>query len=236
MDERELNHLVEAPANQVFQKLRQRGRLTLDDREKLELYIGTMLYRVPSRRLSAENLYPGVLDDTLNEFANEINRLVEVGSIDPVIAAKRLSEIESIREQYGSHPPPEIIDHIRNPWPSERIMSAIRPMTWWIVPAPPGHFFLISDNPAHFFRSLGIASKSSELMFPLASDLALIANWQGAQRATVYATIRTAWAREINRRVASEAVHAVFFRAQEHWVTELATKARTHLSLINWGR
>ena len=233
-DEERLNRIVEIPANCIFRKLRQRSPLAGDDREKLELYVGTMLMRVPHRRRKAGDLYPKVLDEILDDVASQIRALVQQGSVSQEIADQRLAQIDGLRGMYRSSPPAEIVDLIRNPWPSDNVMTVVRQMTWRIVEAPRGFHFLTSDNPAHFFEFEGLASKQSEMTFPLASDLALIANWQGPPRGLGYARLRPALVREVNRRVASNAEYAVFYHAREERVADLAVKVRPYLSRIQW--
>ena len=53
-DERDLNQLVEMPANYVLDKLRDRIAITLEDRDKLAFYIATFIYRVPYNRALGE--------------------------------------------------------------------------------------------------------------------------------------------------------------------------------------
>lgn len=232
--ERQLNELVEGPAHDVLNRLRRGDTLGNAERSKLALYIGTMLMRVPRRRRKAYEILPQVLESTVNEVIGLVARWAQTTSAEPALVSRRFEEIERAREKLGTEPPSEVVDRIRSPWPSENVLALVAAMTWRIVSAGGTGFFLTSDNPAYFFEAYGLGSPESELTFPLASDLALLASWQGKPQQTIYLKAKPALVREVNRRVASGAERFVFYHVREDWVPKITDKQSPYLSRIQW--
>ncbi len=177
--ERMLNELIEGPANQVLQKLRRRNQIDETERSKLALYIGTMLMRAPRRRRKGFEVLPRVIEETISRVSLLVSQWAETATADPELIARRFAEIQQARDEYQVSPPPEIIERLRTPWASDRVLAVLSALTWRIFPSVGDSQFLTSDNPAWFAEALGIGSADSELVFPLASDLALHASWQG---------------------------------------------------------
>lgn len=232
--EKQLSELVEDPAHDVLNRLRRGDTLSNVDRSKLALYIGTMLMRVPRRRRKAYEILPKVLEDTVNRVTDLVARWAQTTSADPALVSRRFEQIERAREKLSKEPPLEMVDRIRSPWPSEQVLALVAAMTWRIVSANGTGSFLTSDNPACFFEAYGLGRQESELTFPLASDLALLASWQGRTQQTIYLKGKLALVREVNRRVASGAERFLFYHAREDWVSKVAGKQRPYLSRIQW--
>ena len=232
--ERELSKIVEGPAHRVLQKLRREHKINNTERARLALYIGTMLMRVPSRRRRAFEMLPRVLEDTINRITNQVAQWAGSATAKPELVSRRFAELEGAREKFRNEPPAEIIEHIRAPWPSEQVLALVSAMNWRIVSSGESLFFLTSDNPVYFFEAYGLGSAESELTFPLASELALLASWQGIPHATIFMKAKPALVKEVNRRVASGAERFLFCRAQKGWVDEIADKQNPYLNRIQW--
>ena len=231
--EKELNELVEGPAHAVLAKLRSRSPISPDDRVRLSLYVATMMMRVPRRRRKAKELLPSVLNDTIEKVRSEIEQLARTSDINPKIVTRRLAEVELYREKLARDPPAPVLEQIRSPWPSAGTVARVHAMTWRIVVANESARFLTSDNPAYFFEDYGLGTPEAELTFPLASDMALLASWQGQGELRVL-TARPALVKEVNRRVASGAERFVFYHERRPWVTALADNPKPLLSRIQW--
>lgn len=232
--ERELSRSVEGPAHITLGKVRRRERLSGDDRLRLALYVGTMIMRVPARRRRAWELVPSALEDSMNEVRALINDWAQRTDADQPLVARRLTEVDAVQEKLYLEPPSSVTDQIRSPWPSERVLGCVYNMTWRIVSTDRRNCFLTSDNPASFFEGYGLGSAEAELTFPLSSDLALLANWQGPQRSLIILQGKPLIVREVNRRVASGAERFVFYHEERDWVAALANKPRPYLSRILW--
>lgn len=238
-DERQLNELVERPANVVLQRLRAGDySMPSSDRAALALYMATMIMRVPHRRRKAMELHPRVLQDTVNELAAQIAQWAQTEpTTDPELVSRRLAELERARDRFAKEIPRELSDSVRNPWPTQNVLRCVSLMSWRILPATRDTgFFLTSDNPAFFFGGYGLGNRESELTFPLASDMALLASWQGAPSETLVVGGKPGlvrqFVREVNRRVAFGAERFVFYHADEDWVPKVAAKRDPFLSRI----
>lgn len=179
-------------------------------------------------------MVPEVLDETIREVRAQIARWAEKPTTDPELAARRFAEVEAARKKLTTRTPANVLDQIRRPWPSTDVLSLINAMTWRIVSTESDVSFLTSDNPAYFFEGYGLGNEESKLTFPLSSDLALIANWQGRTGETLYPVVPAMTAREVNRRVASGAERFVFYHQRREWVATVSDKRKPYLNRIKW--
>lgn len=232
--EKQLSELVEGPAYHALNKLRRGESIGDTERTHMALYIGTMLMRVPRRRRKAFEMLPGVLEDTINKVSTQVEQWAHSEGADPQVVSRRFAELERARESLRREPPLEVVEQIRAPWPSERVLALVSAMTWRIVSTGGVAFFLTSDNPAYFFEAYGLGNPESELTFPLSSDMALLASWQGMPLEIIFLNAKPALVKEVNRRVASGAERFVFYHAREEWVAKIADKQRPYLSRIKW--
>ena len=107
-------------------------------------------------------------------------------------------------------------------------------MSWRIVMAPAGSSYLTGDAPASFLESLGLKNDEAEVVFPLASHVALHMCWQGPPGGTIRLPTSAAIVKEVNRRVAVDAVRFVFYHERQEWVARLANNPAPYLSRIRW--
>ena len=231
--EKQLNELVEKPANKVLDKLRNQEKITGTDRIHLGVYIATMLKRVPKRRTEAYSMLPSVFEKTITEVRTQIQEWGET-TRNKELFERRLLEVEAIEKKLQNEVPDSIIEQIRQPWASEKMISVICTMTWRVARSPASDFFITSDNPAYFFKAYGIATSKSELTFPISTDLALFASWQGEQNSTIYIQARPALVREANKRLMSGAERFVFSHQQQDWIAKISDKPNPYLSRIQW--
>jgi hypothetical protein len=231
--EQQLNELVEKPANKVFDKLRNQERITETDRIHLGIYIATMLKRVPKRRTEAYSLIPSVFEKTVTKVRTQIQEWGQITQ-NKEVTERKLLELEAAEKNLQNEVPDFLVEQIRQPWASEEWISAICTMTWRIARSPASDFFITSDNPAYFFKAYGLATPKSELTFPLSTDLALFASWQGEQNAIIYIQARPAVAREANKRLMSGAERFVFSHRKEDWIAKISDKPNPYLSRIQW--
>ena len=227
--EQQLNELVEKPANKVLDKLRNQEKIGDTDRVHLGVYIATMLKRVPKRRAKAFSMLPDILEKTIKEVRAEIQ---EWGNItqNKELFERRLLEIEMAEKSLQSKTPKSIIEQIRQPWASEQMIGLVCAMPWRIARSTRLDFFLTSDNPVYFFEAYGIGTPKSELTFPISTDLALFAGWQGEQNSTTYIQSRPALVREANKRLISGAERFVFSHRLENWVAKISDNPKPYLS------
>ena len=127
-----------------------------------------------------------------------------------------------------------MIDQIRSPWPSEQVLSLVYGMTWRIVLADADNRFLTSDNPASFFEAYGLGKPEAEITFPLSSDMALFASWQGPRERLITVQATPSLVKEANRRVASGAERFLFYHERRDWIGTVADKPHPFLSRIQW--
>lgn len=232
--EKQLNETVERPANRVFDKLAAGEPIGDSERVAAAVYIGTMYSRVPTRRGEIAKLVPNAAEVVLRDVESAILEWSRKGA-DESAVARRLQELEIVAESIRADPlRGSVVDLIRSPFPSERVVQAIAAMTWRIGKARPPSFFVTGDNPVHFFKALGLRNSRSELTFPISRDTALFASWRGDAGMTLFFDSPAALVKECNRRIAHGSERFLFSPRAEPWLPVIAHKERPFFSEILW--
>ena len=232
--ERELSERLEGPAQKCLSQMRRRELLSPDERLLVAAYIATMMMRVPKQRAKALKIVPSALKSTIDAARNTIHGWASSDDTDQALVARRLAEVDRLESVWIQSPPPDVVNRIRSPWPTEKIVALVDSMVWRIVRATEDECFLTSDNPVCIFEAYGIGKPESEIAFPLAPDAALLASWRGPRRGLIEVPRWPAAIREVNRRVVAGSDRFVFFHKNAQWVATLAEKQYLFLSRIQW--
>lgn len=225
---------VETPANAVIRKLTGDMPITPVERVQLAYYIGVMLKRVPARRRRSAEMMPGVLADVVAKVRDQLRAIASTVQADPELLARRLREVDAAERKLASQPPPEVLEQILEPWPSEGMLRALFGMTWRVLVATGPQYFATTDNPAFFFRAYGLAREESELSFPLSTTHALHGSWRKAGTDLIFLRATQVIVKEINRRLASEAERLAFYHEPAPWLLAILPKKDPYLSVIRW--
>ena len=227
---------VEKPANAVIKKLMTEMAITPAERLQLAYYIGVMVKRIPARRRRSTAMIPSVLAKVISGVREQLISIANEVHADPEILARRLKEVAAAERKLAIQTPPEVLEQIRDPWPSERILLILFNMTWRILVSSGPQYFVTTDNPAFFFSAYGIGSEKSELSFPLSSTHTLHGSWQSASSKLVFVRPAQKIVKEINRRLASEAERLAFYHQPAPWLLRVLPKERPYLSVIHWNK
>jgi hypothetical protein len=228
-----LNNLVEIPGNRAILKLRDGNAITKEERFALAFYFATMIRRVPRQRERGAELAPKVLDEVVTEVRSQIEMLAELGKLSEAIASRRLGELDAAEKKFRANLPPNVVEQIESPWPTERHVAAIYSMKWRFVRAVESSFFVTSDNPAFYFECYGVGSEKAEIAFPIAKDIAILGSHSGPSERQIVLRARPQLVKEVNRRVASAASRFVYSHKPTDWLRTIAMKEKPYLSRIN---
>jgi hypothetical protein len=232
--ELQLAREVEEPGSSVIQKLIKADSISSLDRFHLTFYVGTMLKRVPDRRQRALALLPSLVEDTKTSVYQKLIAMAEASGASSELLREKLSEADTLVEQFAVEPPPVIFEQIRTPWPTEKMLEAIYRMTWRVLVTDGPLYYITTDNPVFFFRCWGLGTLNSELTFPLSTTHALHGSFQPTESNLTYCQARRSFVREVNRRLASEATRFAFHHQRTEWITNLLRNRNPHLSRIQW--
>lgn len=224
---------VEGPANPIMDKLRRQIPIGPIERAGIAAYIAVMMMRVPHHRKKKEDLFPGVLDETVEETRAELLRLKDDPAFDQALLRRRLAELDAVEQRYRVEPPQSFIDDVRKPWPTRKVTETIFDMNWRILRSD-APSFVTCDNPAHFFECYGLGRMESELTFPLSSTCVLLGSWQGFRRGLTMGEASQPVVDEVNRRLVTSSTRLCFFQKQETWVQRLLAEKDPKLNRINW--
>ncbi len=220
-----LTREVEIPANAVIRKLIEGNRaITPIDRLQLAYYIGVMLKRTPARRRRSAELIPGAAADFVGKVREKLKAIAGAVQANPELLARRLRDLNAMEIKLVSEPPSEVLQQIREPWPSEGMLQALSGMTWRVLVSSGPQYFITTDNPVFFFKDYGLRCKESEFCFPLSTTYALHGWWRIATPNLVLINARQAIVKEVNRRLASETERLAFYHEPAPWLLELLRK------------
>jgi hypothetical protein len=104
---------------------------------------------------------------------------------------------------------------------------ALSNMKWQIFTHRQRVFFTY-DNPIVYFGNIGLGNSSSELVFPIDSQTALLTAWRLRWR-NQYETPSEGTISQINRRLASAATRFVYSHDDAAWKLRLTTKHKIRI-------
>ncbi len=221
---------VEDPAKPAITKLRAQQQLTPGERLALAKYIVVLWKRVPKARERAAVRLPGVADEVQTDLHAQLDKLA---SENPDLLAKIdkwRADVDSVIAKQRQSPSPEIWYHSIRAQSGPQVVDALLSMNWLFLRSQTDQF-LTGDNPVFFFEHEGISKPSSELTFPLSSNLALWAT--RLPRPTMqYLPASPAGVREINRRTAHNSARFVFAKANEPWILPFVLKKQWRLTRL----
>jgi hypothetical protein len=187
---------------------------------------------VPGYRKEGMKRYPGSVQSTVDRVQKRLRELATQPGADRELLERRILEVADVSKKYQVTPPPEVMDQIRSPWPSDVVMDLVGGMHWHVWRATGEQKFITSDNPAFFFGGYGLGSDESELSFPLSSDLALHGSRVRVGQAFTVLPVPTGHVKELNRRLASTTTRFAFYHKSSPWLVTLLQKERPFLSRI----
>ncbi len=218
---------IEAPANQVIDKIRNHAPITQNEKEILSAYMVVLWRRVPRGLDRTKSYAPKFLDD-LN---NRILKLMEANPSKIDILQDRQQEIKSLRLKFENEFPRELWSEYLKPDVTPQTLATIPKMTWNFLTSQTTQLFLTNDNPVFFFENLGVGRPESEITFPISSTITLWATWRKDLKENFIKANESA-VKEINRRIASNTTKYVFYSLSAPSVVNLINKKNFRLNRI----
>jgi len=105
-------------------------------------------------------MLPEVLADLVTEVRSYLNALAGQVGADPEILKRRALELDAVERKFQAHPPPNVLEQIREPWPSQQMVQiAISGLTWRVLISSGPAYFLTSDTSGLPFSRSRIGTK-----------------------------------------------------------------------------
>ncbi|OGO23612.1 MAG: hypothetical protein A2Z28_04500 [Chloroflexi bacterium RBG_16_51_9] len=221
------NH-IEAPANLVLDKIRERQPITQGDKDVFSAYMVTMLQRVPKGLQRTKAAAPEVMDKVFTDLKRDIMTLITAHPARESVLQNILQKLPSLRSKYEIDFPMEAWYQNITPDALPRVRVVLPAMTWIFLTSDKGQPFLTNDNPVFFFEGIGIGKPESEITFPISNTVVLWATWR-KNLVEGYVPAKETVIREINRRTASAATRYVYYSKEEQWVVGLIQKKNPKL-------
>jgi len=209
-----LDKKVEAPANPIIKKLRNRKRISQSEKKKLARYLAYMLTRVPANRERVRQEIPRLVSDT-RRITQEVFR--ESDEPQPSLLRDALKALERVESG--------LIQELSLPYLNEHIYHILRMMNWATFVAYPGSAIVTSDNPFCYSEHVGLVNEESRFIFPLTSKAVMIGSWApfpAHDFAIWYVPLSSREDNDaINRIVIASATKYVFHNENCEWVRDL---------------
>jgi hypothetical protein len=230
--ERWLATRIERPGHRALNQIRAGAPLSVDGRLALAAYMAALHTRVRKSHRKQVDSAPHVLPEVV---AGVRRRLIsDVGDTEPGRLTELLEELDRIAGTYAEELPSDFVQQLRTPWASTRVVAVLLKMTWRLVPAPTGVFYITSDTPLFYFESWGVGTPNAEITFPISSSVAVFGSHAGVPGRTLMTRPSGRLVREANRRLISAADRFVFSASRASWISKVAAKSRPYLSRIQW--
>jgi len=226
-----LANTIEAPANDVLKKIRDRVEISANDKQILSAYMTCMIKRVPKGKEKLKELAPGTAEAVWQKIDVLLNAAVAKQPEKNEFIEKRRAEVREIIDRYAKDPPKEIWLTNMPPEKSPRVLAALSSMTWRFLTFDEYPAFLTSDNPLFFFTSMGIGKPESEVTFPISSHITLWATWRLDLKEGYFPT-NSQVVKELTRRTCSIATRYAFHSRRVDWVLPLLSKGRWQLNRL----
>jgi len=221
-----LEREVEAPAQPVLNKIRERISIDEEDRQWLAKYIVVQWKRVPKARERTIARLPQAVQEVAATLNAELDALLELQpDAHENVASLRDRLAQEMRRNLVS-PGPEIWHNSIGIHTSPRVVDSLMSMNWLFLHTGES-LFLTSDNPVFFFEFEGIARPTSELTFPISNTIALWAS-RDKRLASQFIPASSQVVKEINRRTVFNSTRFVYSAIDESWILPFVTK-RTHI-------
>jgi hypothetical protein len=150
---------------EVFQKLRARTPISVEDKIRFSLYIDLMRARVPAGKTHALPFVKKAMQnfnwDLLRRLAAEEGRFGLARKFDPDVPENVIAVLEEQLLRGVTQRSPEIVKQIAG-------------MRWLFYTIEDDCFFPTTDNPAFFPPGLGLAKENGFMIMPIDSQMVLL--------------------------------------------------------------
>lgn len=230
--ESQLARQIESPGHAALRKVRAGDPIDAADRAALAHYIAVLAMRGPRKRRKGKELALRLFPELLGGLRDGLKQIEATEphlSIAPVTA-----ELDRIEAAHKNDPAAMIRNEVEKPWATERIVRAIHSMVWRFMRAPPGEFFVTSDNPVHYFDGYGLDTPEAEMIVAISRDIVLFGSRQGPSGTTLLITTSRQLFKEANRRAISAVERFLFSSRRADWIEKIEARSKPRLSGILW--
>jgi hypothetical protein len=225
--EKILANQIENPAVGPIKKIRNGQPVTPDERSVLAQYALNFASRVQRGKMRLKSLIPQI---AANVFSSENLRELNRGR---QLSAKQKEQVDKLRWKWENENEltEELWFSLLSPNSFRKSLATLEQMTWQFLTYYKVPAFITSDNPFFFFPHIGIGNELSEVIFPLSQNVVLWAT-KDKELSEDFFPVSEEIVSEINRRIASQATHEVFFSRNAGWVSNLINQPKYDLHRI----
>ena len=114
------------------------------------------------------------------------------------------------------------------------VVDHIIEMNWQVFTAKSSERFLTGDSPVFVSRANGLIRPHGEFLFPLASEVALIGNWQRPKRGLTFLNAPSRLIKEFNRYMVSGADRWLYYHERADWLNKVVRNKSTRRGREPW--
>jgi hypothetical protein len=206
----------EQKSDRILLKIRNREKITAEEKREFAFYINQMNRRVPHYRDAQGKRLPDAWAQLKKEVIEKFN--LTDSEKDRTLLAVIESKITSSDYIAKVH-----LDTILNTKESQ-VTEAIASMRWHFFETTPDVGFITSDNPMFYSTGVGLLNPLSEFCFPISTTVALVGS-RADKVEEGYFDANSQLVKDVNRRIAGRATKEVYFHRPEEWVQTIFDKA-----------
>ena len=111
-------------------------------------------------------------------------------------------------------------------------------VTWRIIEKSGQQHFIISDNPAVYFRAegYGLGGPETEVVMPISPTIALHGSYNTCHPSFSRMTVNDKTVREVNKRIVRDATRFVFTHERAMWLSKILKREDLGLMRIGWEK
>jgi len=214
---------IEGPANSILSKIRNKEKLTADEKYIFTNYLVVFLKRVPSYFDQLKSKYPDAAKSTIDKVKSHYKDLIIQGEISETSWGKINCEIEKIANSYfnDDEKARDIWLDYLSPDTSPHIQYEIYKKKWVFLTSKNNYCYITCDNPFFFFTESGL--RKSQISIPISKEIALLAINSNNEYPD-FAVPRTQIIKDINKRSISNARNYVYSPKEEDWIFKMILK------------
>lgn len=205
---------IEGPANDVIAKIRNREKITDEEKRILTEYLVVFYQRTPHGLNRFKERAPDTIEEMRSNLHQKIDEIKRNNPDKNALIKKRKEQIDQILNNFSNDPPKEAWLKYIKPDNLPKVKEAIAKKTWRFLTFDLQPAFITCDHPLFFFTGMGLGHKHSELTFPISKNVVLWATWRKDLEKGYFQTSGKL-VTEFNNRIASNATRHIFFPMKE---------------------
>jgi hypothetical protein len=224
-----LTQEIEGPANDVLKKIRNREAISDSEKLTLSKYILVFYKRVLAGFNRFKEKGPEAAKTVAGRWDEHLSKLEAEDPAKAEQYEKLRKRVLRICNDLGQNPSKEMWAS-SFPHGTDKVPDMISKMTWTFYYCTYPDIYITCDNPVFIHHAIGIGKPHSDLSFPLAKEISLLATWRKGNDLR-YRAATPQQIKELNRRTAFNMTRFAYGPVNRTWIADLLNKPEHEVHL-----